>query len=128
MKIAFTIVLLVLLALAAFRVLPREEAHIARALPDFYAIDSSLKTYRMNAGFYPTTEQGLEALVSKPTTDPIPTKWTRIADAVPKDPWGKPYHYRLLSEEGKPPFEIISAGKDGILGTKDDRSSLNEPG
>ena len=92
---------------------------------DFKAIESSLKTYRLNAGVYPTTEQGLAALVDRPTTKPFPRRWWKVADHIPKDPWGSPYEYRLLDPRDSKDFEIVSAGKDGIFGTEDDHSSRN---
>jgi general secretion pathway protein G len=91
---------------------------------EFNALAASLKTYKLNAGFYPTTQQGLEALVHKPDTNPIPGRWTKIADRVPTDPWNNPYQYRKLPEDDERIFELFSAGKDGLLGTKDDLSSL----
>jgi general secretion pathway protein G len=93
---------------------------------DFNAIGSSLKTYRLNAGHYPSNRQGLEALVSKPTTDPVPRRWVKIADRIPTDPWNNEYRYRLLPEEDDRGFELLSAGKDGQFGTKDDLTSLDE--
>ncbi len=97
-----------------------------RVFGDFMAIDSAIRAYRLNAGGYPTTEQGMEALVTRPTTEPLPARWAKIADTVPKDAWNHPYHYRLLPQDGEPAFEIISAGKDGVLGTTDDLSSLDK--
>lgn len=130
MKLALVIILLALVAWAAFcfqdRLFPGEGAHIARVEPDFNAIGSAVKAYKINGGHYPTTEQGLEALVTRPSTEPLPARWMKIADAVPKDAWNHPYHYRLLSQDGVPAFEITSAGKDGILGTTDDLSSLHQ--
>jgi len=100
-----------------------EGAKIQRVEADFNAISSSLKTYNMNAGNYPTQQQGLKALVDKPSTTPIPRRWTRIADAVPKDPWGNDYGYWMPGRKDKSSFEIVSKGKDGQEGTEDDLSS-----
>jgi general secretion pathway protein G len=97
-----------------------------RVFADFKAIGSSLKTYNMNAGHYPTTGQGLRALVERPENSPQPKRWVRITDSIPKDPWQTPYRYRALPEEDKRGFEITSAGKDARFGTKDDFSSLDE--
>ena len=91
---------------------------------DFRAIESSVKTYRMNAGNYPTTGQGLEALVTEPTTSPIPRRWTKICDTTPRDPWATIYDYRALAEDDPRGFGLRSAGEDQRFGTKDDISSL----
>jgi general secretion pathway protein G len=92
---------------------------------DFSALTNALQIYRLNAGRYPTTEHGLAALVNRPTTDPQPRMWTRIADRVPLDPWGRPYRYRW--EPGSKPdpetFVLWSAGRDGQDGTADDIQS-----
>lgn len=96
----------------------------SRPLSDFNSLAAALKTYQLNAGFYPTTEQGLQALVQKPSTAPIPGRWRKIADHVPTDPWNKPYQYRKLPEGDERDFELYSAGKDGVFGTDDDLSSL----
>ena len=97
---------------------------LARVDPDFNAIGSSLKTYRLNAGHYPTTEQGLKALVEQPWTDPPLRRWTKIMDRIPTDPWNKEYSYRLLPDDDPRGFELRSAGKDRKFGTGDDLSSL----
>lgn len=112
-----------LLGFALFRS-PSSPARLPRVESDLRAIESSLKTYRTNAGNYPTTAQGLEALVTKPATAPIPKRWVRICETTPTDPWQTPYRYSALPEGNKRGFEIISAGKDGQFGTEDDFSSL----
>lgn len=85
-------------------------------------IVSVCRIYQINNGLFPTTEQGLRALVKMPTTEPIPEHWTALADCVPKDPWGQEYHYVCDDPFCKDPkvIHIISAGKDGILHTEDD--------
>lgn len=96
-----------------------------RVLDDFTMIGARLKNYKRETGHYPTTEQGLEALVKRPASDPQPAKWIRLADPIPRDPWGQPYQYRFLPGKEPEEFEITCSGKDGVLGTKDDRSSLD---
>jgi general secretion pathway protein G len=92
-----------------------------RVLADFQSGSAALKTYQMNAGQPPTTEQGLEALVTRPTLEPLPEVWVQIAEKVPMDPWKQPYHYRLLSEaDGVFRWELRSGGPDGIAGNEDD--------
>lgn len=78
--------------------------------------------YRINNGFYPTTEQGLRAFVEKPATAPHPTRWTALADRVPVDPWGKEYRYACGDpyHQDRTTLRILSAGKDGSFATEDD--------
>jgi general secretion pathway protein G len=102
-----------------------EGARISRPMSDFQSLSSALKTYKINAGHYPSTEQGLQALVERPTIPPLPAEWVKLADRVPKDPWGNEYRYRSFPEGYPQPFELISNGPDGLEGTKDDRSSLD---
>jgi general secretion pathway protein G len=105
-----------------------DSTHTAKgtqARNDFASLTNALQMYRLNAGRYPTTEQGLDALVNRPAIDPQPRMWTQIADRVPLDPWARPYHYRW--EPGSKPdtetFVLWSFGKDGKDGTADDIQS-----
>jgi general secretion pathway protein G len=93
---------------------------LSRVDADFNAIGSSLKTYKLNAGEYPTTEQGLMALVHEPTSPPLPRRWTKILNRTPTDPWNQEYRYRSFEEGAPCSFELLSAGRDGTFGTKDD--------
>ena len=94
-----------------------------RVPADFQAISAALKMYEMNAGRPPTTEQGLEALVTRPALEPLPEDWVQIAEKVPMDPWRQPYHYMLLSEaDGVFRWELRSAGPHGVTGNEDDRA------
>lgn len=99
-----------------------EGAKLQRVEADFNAIGAALKTYKLNAGMYPTAQQGLKALVEKPGS-PTPRRWTKLADAVPKDPWGNEYIYRFPGKNDKNEYELISKGKDGMEGGEDDFSS-----
>jgi general secretion pathway protein G len=95
---------------------------IARVRGDYQSIATAIKTYAITAGRPPTTDQGLEALVTRPTLEPLPKDWVKLAAKVPKDPWLQPYHYRELpAKEGAIRFEIRSMGADGKLWTEDDR-------
>jgi general secretion pathway protein G len=100
-----------------------EGAKLQRVDGDFNAISSSLKTYKLNAGNYPTQQQGLEALVTKPSSTPVPRRWVKIADKVPTDPWNNPYGYKFPGTKDPSEFELFSMGKDGQAGTDDDLSS-----
>ena len=89
---------------------------------DFQSIGSALRTYKIIAGHYPSTEQGLQALVERPTIPPLPEDWVHTMTKVPTDPWRNEYRYRCFPEGSPHPFELISNGPDGIEGTQDDRS------
>jgi len=93
---------------------------------DFKSIANALQSYKTNAGNYPSEQQGLKALVEKPTTAPRPRRWVQIMDKVPKDPWGHEYVYKYPGSKDRSRPEIISLGKDGIAGTEDDMSSQDE--
>lgn len=101
----------------------RDRANMPKPWADFHSIGSALMTYRINAGHFPSTEQGLKALVERPTIPPLPEDWVQIAYKVPTDPWKNEYRYRCFPEGSPHPFELISNGPDGIEGTKDDLSS-----
>ena len=89
----------------------KSEIKIARAQID--AFDKALDQYRLDTGHYPTTEQGLNALVTNPANEP---KWAGpyLKKAVPPDPWGNPYVYKIPGEHGE--FDLLSYGKDGQPG------------
>jgi len=114
-------VVVVILAILAAVLVPRimdrpDEARIARARQDIRAIESALQLYRLDNYRYPTTEQGLEALVRKPTVPPEPPNWKPggYLDRVPVDPWGRPYRYLHPGEHGE--FDVFSYGADGRPG------------
>src|SRR5262245_36984125 len=82
----------VLLAAAIFKMAPALGfAKATTARGDISSINTCLIAYAGSNGFYPTTEQGLKALVDKPTTEPVPTNWHQLMNGVPKDSWGTPY-------------------------------------
>ena len=90
------------------------DARPIRAEYDIKAITTALRTYEMITKQMPTTEQGLQALVKKPTIEPIPRQWTQLLEEVPRDPWKQPYVYRnpgRLNPEG---FDLYSLGSEGI--------------
>jgi general secretion pathway protein G len=84
--------------------------------------EKALETYRLDTGRYPSTEQGLNALVTKPGDAP---KWNGpyLRKAVPLDPWGNPYRYRSPAEKGD--YEILSLGKDGQPGGTGDGADIS---
>ena len=95
-----------------------DDARIQKVKADFSAIDTSLSMYRLNNFTYPTSEQGLQALVEKPTIDPIPSNWKKggYLKDFPLDPWGRPYLYLSPAEFSEDDYDIYSLGADGITG------------
>lgn len=100
-----------------------DSAKLTQVRNDCAALGNALNMYRLNGGNYPTTQQGLKALVDKPTSNPVPRMWTRISDRVPLDPWNNEYLYHFPGRKNPAEFEIVSKGMDGQLGTGDDISS-----
>jgi general secretion pathway protein G len=100
-----------------------EGAKMQRVDQDFNSIGSALRMYKINNNTYPTTAQGLKALVERPGTTPAPRRWTQLMKQVPKDPWNNEYDYRFPGSRDASEFELISRGKDGQSGTGDDMSS-----
>ena len=100
-----------------------DSAKLTQVKTDCSSLRNALDMYKMSAGNYPTTQQGLKALVDKPNSAPVPRMWTRIFDKVPLDPWGAEYGYRFPGKKNANDFEIISKGKDGQEGTADDINS-----
>ena len=93
---------------------------------DFNAYSSALRTYKIHAGRYPTDEEGLEALVTRPDSYPPGKQWTPIRERVQLDPWDHAYHYVRMPDDAEEGFKIICPGKDGRLGTEDDATSWDE--
>jgi general secretion pathway protein G len=114
-------VVVVIVGLLAAIVVPNvvsraEEARRTAARTQIESIASALDMYRLHNGIYPTTQQGLEALVRKPASAPIPRRYPSepYMKSIPDDPWGYPYIYRCPGEKGA--FDILSAGPDGEEG------------
>jgi len=114
-------VVIVILALLAAVVVPRivgrtDEARRTTAAVQIRNIESALHLFKLDNGFYPSTEQGLEALVTKPTVGQIPQRWREgwYLPKVPKDPWGFTYIYLSPGNHGD--FDLVSYGNDGEQG------------
>jgi general secretion pathway protein G len=112
-------VVVVILGILAAMIVPKimsrpEQAKMVKAKQDILAIQSALDLYKLDSGSYPTTDQGLLALVSKPTSDPIPSNWKSdgYLQQLPKDPWGEPYQY-LSDNDNVKIFSYGPKGKDG---------------
>ena len=87
---------------------------------DVQAIGTQLQLYESMNGFYPTTEQGLQALVTQPSTDPRPTRWYQLFKQAPKDPWGSDYIYGCPGQKHPDSYDLYSAGPDRKPDTGDD--------
>ena len=120
------LVVMVIIGLLAAYVGPRyfsqigkSEATVARA--QIEAFEKALDQFRLDVGRFPTTEEGLNALVVKPA---IP-KWNGpyLRKTIPDDPWGKPYIYRSPGSKGE--YELISLGKDGVPGGSSENADIN---
>jgi len=95
-------------------------AQETRTRSDLQSISTQLKLYQALNGFLPTTEQGLAALVTKPTTDPKPKQWRSLFDKLPQDPWNSDYNYVVPGKHNPNSFDLFSSGSDRKAGTADD--------
>jgi general secretion pathway protein G len=91
-----------------------------RVQADVQAIKTQLQLYESMNGFFPTTEQGLQALVAQPQNDPRPTRWYQLFKELPKDPWGSDYIYRDPGLKNPGGYDLYSAGPDRQADTSDD--------
>ena len=111
------VILGVLAAMIAPKIMDRpDEARIVAAKQDIATVIQALKMYRLDNIRYPTTEQGLQALVTKPAIAPIPENWKSggYLERLPRDPWGNPYVYLNPGRNGD--IDVISLGTDGESG------------
>jgi general secretion pathway protein G len=109
-------VVVVILGILAAIIVPKimsrpEQARIVKVKQDILAIESALDLYKLDNGFYPSTDQGLNALIEKPSTQPAPSNWKSegYLQKLPIDPWGNAYQY--MNENEKP--RIFSFGPKG---------------
>ena len=100
-----------------------DSAKLSQTEADFKSIETALMSYKLGAGVYPTTQQGLKALVEKPSANPVPRRWSQIMKNVPLDPWKNEYGYRFPGKKNANEVELISKGPDGQENTGDDLSS-----
>jgi len=108
-------ILAILAALIVPKVMSRpDEARVVAAKQDIAALMQALKLYRLDTKRYPTTEQGLQALVAKPSQAPVPDNWKAggYVEKLPLDPWGKPYQYLNPGLHGE--IDVFSYGADGV--------------
>jgi general secretion pathway protein G len=125
-------VVVIILGLLAGLVLPRilgqeEKAKFEAAKVQIRSLESALDAFKLDNGFYPATDQGLDALIKKPETGRIPNKWREggyLKPArIPKDPWGKDFVYFSPGSEGRE-YEIISYGADNEQGGEGNNADI----
>jgi len=125
-------VVIVILGILAGLVLPRfmgrtEEAKKIKAKLQIENLEAALKLYKLDTGMYPTTEQGLEALVQKPATGAVPGNWREGGylekGKVPQDPWNRPYMYVSPGIKNKD-FDLKSLGGDGEEGGEGENADI----
>lgn len=114
-------VVVVIMSILALVIVPRiidrpDQARIARVQSDLSTLVNAVNLYRLDNLRYPTTDQGLEALVSPPLSDPVPENYASngYIDRLPEDPWGQPYKYLSPGVHGE--FDIFTFGADGVSG------------
>ncbi len=114
-------VVIVIMGILASLIVPKimgrpDEARVIAAKQDIASVMQALKLYKLDNQRYPTTEQGLQALVSQPTTPPVPTNWktSGYLDKLPTDPWGNPYQYLFPGVRSE--LDVFSFGVDGAAG------------
>ncbi len=114
-------VVVVIMSILALVIVPRiidrpDQARVARVKSDLATLKNAANLYRLDNSRYPTTEQGLKALVNAPMTEPLPQNYASggYIDRLPQDPWGMPYQY--LSPGVHSDFDIFTLGADGVSG------------
>lgn len=112
-------VVVVILGILAALVVPKivsrpDDARIVKAKQDVLSIQNALELYKLDNGFYPTTDQSLMALVEKPTSSPVPNNWKSYLKSLPKDPWGRDYLYLNPGQHGD--IDVFTYGPTGQAG------------
>ena len=134
---AFTLIevmiVVVILGILAAVVIPKildrpDQARQSAAKSDIAVIMQQLKLYRLDNTFYPSTDQGLQALTVKPATNPIPMNWKQggYLERLPNDPWGRPYLY--LNPGVKSEIDVLSYGADGQPGGEGNNADIGSWG
>ncbi len=112
-------VVVVILGILAALVVPQiisrpDDARLVKAKQDVLSIQNALELYRLDNGFYPSTDQGLQALVTQPNTDPVPRDWRVYLKSLPRDPWGREYLYLNPGQHGE--IDVFTYGANGQPG------------
>lgn len=115
-EIVLVIAIIAILGAAAINLIKGnvDVAKETRVESDIKNIMTQLKVYESRNLAPPSTEQGLKALVERPTVEPIPERWTQLLEEVPKDPWNREFRYEYPAKRSKADFDVYSLGKDGI--------------
>ncbi len=125
-------VVIVILGILAGLIVPRimgrpDEARQLKAKVQIESLETTLKLYKLDNGAYPSTEQGLQALIEQPTTGDIPKKWREGGylekGKLPKDPWGNEFIYLSPGTHGE--YDIMSYGADGVPGGEGKNADIN---
>ena len=125
-------VVVVILGILATYIAPKfmgrtDDARSVKAKVDIGGLELALDLYKLDNNDYPTTEQGLLALVEKPSTEPVPLNWKSEGylkkNIIPTDPWGRPYLYLSPGIHGE--YDIISYGADGAPGGEGKNKDVN---
>jgi general secretion pathway protein G len=98
----------------------------ARVQADLQSLTTNIRTYQMMNGFYPTTQQGLQALVVMPNSEPKPKQWVQLATKIPQDPWGNDYVYVCPGKHNPKTFDIYTKGPDRVAETEDDMGNWDK--
>ena len=122
------LLVVVIIGILAAIVVPKlagksEDARLAAAVADLKSISNALGYYEVDNGRYPTTDQGLAALIVKPSNPPEPKSWKGPyidAKDIPRDPWGNAYQYASPPVRNTSGFDLFSVGPDGKAGSEDD--------
>ncbi len=126
-ELMVVMVILALLAGGVTVLVVRRVSHARsdRARVDIENLSNALEQYKLDNQDYPTTEQGLEALVRKPSTSPEPAGWLgRYIKELPKDPWGSPFYYECPGRHNEDGFDVWTFGKDRQEGGQGDNADV----
>ncbi len=99
-----------------------DDARVTAARADINTLVQSLKRYKLDNQRYPSAEQGLDALIRKPTAGAVPPNWKPYLDKLPNDPWGRPYQYLNPGVRGE--IDVFSFGADGQPGGEDKNADI----
>lgn len=115
-------VVVVIIGILATLIIPKltgrtDQARIAKAQNDIQTLETALDLYKLDNGFYPSTDQGLKALIEQPTSDPVPSNWRSggYIKRLNNDPWNHQYQYLNPGDHGE--IDIFSYGPSGEAGT-----------
>lgn len=106
----------------------KRSAEFVAAETDIQTIATQLSTYEINAQRLPTNEQGLDALVNRPSSGPEPKRWVRLMKKLSHDPWGNKYRYQAPGKHNSDSFDLYSVGPDGEEHTEDDVTNWDAGG